>query len=221
VQSSWNVACIWLLCWLAPLPAFAESEDSCKGKLYAWPATAQTLHLSWQGEIADPIAECLQVEFDKAREGVGRVVLYLDSQGGYLPAMERAIATLQKIRKTHLLDTVVAHGRKCWSACVPVFLTGKRRSAALASTWLFHEVGVTAQEGGSRFKTVDRARSDRLFRDYYLAAGVSEAWLERLYIVIPHSNYWQTGQNLWDDKSGIITHPMDNLVPRGTERPKY
>jgi hypothetical protein len=149
------------------------------------------------------------------------VVLHLDSEGGYLTATERAIATLRKIRETHLLETVVSHGRKCWSACVPVFLAGKRRSAALTSTWLFHEVGVFAQEGGSRFKTVDRATSDRVFSDYFLAAGVSEAWLKRLYIVIPHSDYWQTGQNLWDDKSGIITHPMDNLVPRNTNRPKY
>lgn len=186
-----------------------------------WPNTAPTLYLSWTGTIADPMAECIRAQFDKVRGTTTRVVLELDSEGGYLPAAEDAIATLRKIRRTHLLVTVVSRGRKCWSACVPVFLTGKRRHAALASTWLFHEVSAWAQEGSSRYKTVDRAVSDRVFRDYFLAAGVSEQWLKRLYIVIPHANYWQTGQNLWEDKSGIITYPLDNLVPRNTERPKY
>jgi hypothetical protein len=81
---------------------------------------------------------------------------------------------------------------------------------------MFHEVWSKDSNGSAM---VDRARSDRVFNDYFLAAGVSEAWLKRLYLLIPHSDYWQTGQNLWEDKSGIITHPLDNLVPNYTERP--
>lgn len=164
---------------------------------------------------------CIEAEFGKAAGAVRRVALSLDSEGGYLPQMERAVAVLKKIRKTHLLDTVVSHGKRCWSACVPVFLTGKNRYGALTSTWLFHEVGKWSNQHGHRSYTVDRTKTDRLFQDYFLPAGVSQAWLTRLYLLIPHSDYWQTGQNLWENKSGIITHPIDNLVPRGTERRIY
>jgi hypothetical protein len=177
--------------------------------------------LEWTGKIAEPMADCVEAEFNKVSGGVSWVVLSLHSPGGYLPATERVVAALGKIRRTHHLDTVVRHGAMCWSACVPVFLTGKRRFGALTSTWLFHEVGTWAYAGQHRYHTVDRALSDRVFRDYFLSAGVSEAWLTRLYIVIPHADYWQTGQSLWDDKSGVITHPLDNLVPRKNERPKY
>jgi hypothetical protein len=160
---------------------------------------------------------CIQAEFDKARGSVSSVQLNLNSEGGYLPAVEHTVAVLRKIRETHHLETIVYYGSRCWSACVPVFLAGKRRYGALTSTWLFHEVGVWSRAG----PTVDRTLSDRVLREYFVKAGVSEAWLKRLYIVIPHTDYWQTGQNLWDDKSGIITHKLDNLVPRSTERQIY
>jgi hypothetical protein len=39
--------------------------------------------------------------------------------------------------------------------------------------------------------------------------------------MVQHSDYWQTGQNLWESKSGIITDPIDNHVPRRTERLRY
>ena len=60
-----------------------------------------------------------------------------------------------------------------------------------------------------------------MLEDYYVPAGVSETWLNQLRIMIQHSDYWQTGQNLWESNSWIITDPIDNLVPRRTERLKY
>jgi hypothetical protein len=180
--------------------------------------TLPQLVLSWAGPIADPMAECIQAEFHKVADMTYRVRLYLDSEGGSLPATERVVAVLGKIRKTHVLDTVVLHGKKCWSACVAVFLAGKHRSAALASTWLFHEV---AWDQGKEGVTVDRGSTDRFFREYFLSAGVSEAWLKNLYGRIVESDYWQTGQSLWDDKSGIITHPLDSTVSRKIRRTRW
>ena len=68
---------------------------------------------------------------------------------------------------------------------------------------------------------VDRAITERIFEDYFLPAGVSETWLNNLRVMVQHSDYWQTGQNLWESKSGIITDPIDNHVPRRTERLRY
>jgi hypothetical protein len=168
------------------------------------------------------MSECIWAEFEKARAQVTlrAVLLTLDSPGGYIPMMERTISVLRKVRKTHRLDTMVHRGKTCGSACIPVFLAGQRRRGALVSSWVFHEVGRWMDEEGKRL-TTNRALTERVFEDYYLPAGVSEDWLKRLRPLIQHADYWQTGQNLWDDKSGIITHPIGNLSPRGTERRIY
>jgi hypothetical protein len=68
---------------------------------------------------------------------------------------------------------------------------------------------------------VDRAVTRRVFEQYFPEAGVSEGWLNRLRVLIQHSDYWQTGEDLWEDKSGIITDPLDNHAPRGTEQQRF
>ena len=68
---------------------------------------------------------------------------------------------------------------------------------------------------------IDRTVTERVFQDYFEPAGVSEKWRNHLRIMVQHSDYWQTGQDLWEDKSGIITDVLDNLVPRGAEQQKF
>ena len=91
---------------------------------------------------------------------------------------------------------------------------------ALTSSWLFHEVGLWT-DPARRNLTTDREKTERVLQDYVLPVGVSETSLKRLRPLIQHSDYWQTGQNLWEDKSGIISHPIENLAPRSTERRIY
>jgi hypothetical protein len=188
---------------------------SCNAQLQAY-VNSDTLYLSWKGPIQGPMSVCIWSEVEKVRATTRAVLLSLDSPGCEMPTMEQTISVLRKVRKTHHLDTMVHRGKTCGSACVPVFLAGRRRWGALTSTWVFHEVTWMNQE--RKPVTTDRALTERMFQDYFLAAGVSERWLRRLRPRIQHSDYWQTGQNLWEDKSGIITHPIDNLTPRGTER---
>ena len=64
----------------------------------------------------------------------------------------------------------------------------------------------------------DRARVSGLF----LASGSeSERWLNHLRIMVQPSDYWQTGENLWVEQSGIITDARDNLGPRGVEQQRF
>jgi hypothetical protein len=218
VRRSWLLGLAWASLVGISTQVVAEPTSACKGKLYVAPNTTPQLVLLWAGQIADPMTECIRDEFDKVADKVYRVRLYLDSEGGSTPTTDRVIAMLGKIRKTHVLDTVVLHGRKCWSACVAVFLAGKNRSAALASTWLFHEIAWDQDKEGV---TVDRKSTERFYGEYFLSAGVSAAWLKDLYGRIAESDYWQTGQSLWDDKSGIITHPLDNKVSRKIRRTRW
>jgi hypothetical protein len=163
---------------------------------------------------------CILAEFEKSRATVRRVIIKLESNGGSMAAAERAIAVLKEIRRTHHLDTMVPPGGRCASACIPVFLAGERRFGALTSSWCFHEIGRWAGKERKQL-TTDRTLTERIFQEYYLPAGVSATWLARLRPIIQHSDYWQTGQNLWEDKSGIITDPIGNLHARGTERQIY
>ena len=206
----------------ATIPLRADAPVTCGRSLVAASDSvrAEMLRLSWSGTITDPMSECILGEFEKAKSKTRRVVLNLDSKGGDLGAADRTIAALKKIRETHYLETMVSQGGTCGSACIPVFLAGERRWGALTSSWLFHEVGrwIDPQR---RNLTTDREKTERVFQEYFLPAGVSEAWLKRLRPLIQHSDYWQTGQNLWEDKSGVITHPIGNLTPRSTERRIY
>jgi hypothetical protein len=160
------------------------------------------------------------LQFEKAKSQVGAVHFQISSCGGDAKEMERTVGLLRSIKKTHTLETIVDRGGLCASACVPVFLQGNRRWGALTSPWVFHEAWRWADRHRADVR-VDRTVTERLFQDYFEPAGVSEKWLNHLRIMVQQSDYWQTGEDLWADKSGIITDPLDNLVPQGTESQRY
>jgi hypothetical protein len=200
----------------------ANASDPCgKGKLIAHrDQEEQTLFLQWSGAIEAPMHERIAAEFDTAKRSLKEVILALSSCGGSMRELDEVTKVLRRIREKHRLATWVGPGSVCASACVPLFLQGQRRSGALTSSWLFHEVGSVSARDGSRVR-VDRARTEMIYQDYFRAAGVSEAWLNQLRMRVQHANYWQTGENLWEEKSGIITHPIENLQPRGSEESRY
>ncbi len=183
-------------------------------------ARAGTLYLRWTGTISNPLYKSIALQFEKAKQGVRTVLLQISSCGGDRAEMERTISLLRHIKKTHTLETIVDRGEICASACIAIFLQGQRRWGALTSSWLFHEVWHWADKSRNEAR-VDRVVTERLFQDYYLPAGVSEKWLGHLRIMIQHSDYWQTGENLWEDNSGIITDPLENLVPRDVMQQRF
>ena len=184
--------------------------------------TAQpgTLYLRWTGEIGAEFYKSIAFELEKTKKHARRVLLNISSCGGEREVMERTIRLLRHIKRTHTLETIVDRGETCASACVFIFLQGQRRWGALTSSWLFHEVSRWGDWSMTRLR-VNRVLTGRLFEDYFPQAGVSEVWLNRLRVMIQHSDYWQTGENLWEEKSGVITDPLDNHVARGTEQQRF
>ena len=138
--------------------------------------------------------------------------------------MQKTVEVLRKIKQTHQLTTVVQRGATCASACIPIFLQGTVRAAALSSTWMLHQVR-TLNLADAAADTVafhvDLAATEAWFADYFVPAGVSKRWLRRTRQKIKTGDYWQTGQNLWDSKSGIVTRPLGNLQRRDKEDRKY
>jgi hypothetical protein len=180
------------------------------------------LRLNWSGTVNEGMAPTIAAEFEANKRRAVSVELSLQSCGGRTDYMAEVIGVLHHIKTTHKLTTVVERGATCASACIPIFLASDRRTAALSSLWFFHRswrhqlVGgvdgvTTAVPGGSSLK--------RFLEQYYASAGVSRSWLAGLKDIIEkNGGYWQTGRDLWNDKSGIITETIGDIQPQETRQ---
>jgi hypothetical protein len=97
---------------------------------------------------------------------------------------------------------VVFRGKLCASMCILIFLQGHGRRAARANLWIFHEARPVADK---RRQANRHGGEWRLFRKYYLPAGVSMNWLKRIALMIKEA-LWQTGGDLISAKTGIIMY---------------
>jgi Clp protease len=170
-----------------------------------------TLYIEWSEPIVAGTADDLRAALGKYVTASDRVVLFLDSAGGQVEEGDRVIELLNEIKQGHQLITVVLHGKLCASMCIPIFLQGEDRLAARASLWIFHEA---AQRQANGQQGTDMAETWRLFRKYYLPAGVSMNWLKGIAPMINEANLWQTGGDLISAKAGIIMHTLGDRTER-------
>ncbi len=194
-----------VICCLA-VGAGARAEDPCEeGKLVSAQVNDQTLYLHWTGTVRYEMHRRIQEKFDPVKSHVKAVVLRLSSCGGSAEAMKRAIDVLRRIKQTHNLLTVVWRGGTCASACIPIFLQGSRRTAARTSIWLFHEAsrhGPDLKDRSTIADVTDAAETEEMVKTFE-TAGVSKRWLKYLRSKIRSAEWWQTGSDLWESKSGI------------------
>lgn len=98
--------------------------------------------------------------------------------------------------------------------CVPIFLQGKYRLAAGSTLWLFHDATTATNQERTTFK-IDAEEMLRLFRRYYLEAGVSPDWVRQaLGKLAGVRNYFQSALGLVIAKSGIIADLIDDVSER-------
>jgi hypothetical protein len=178
-----------------------------------------TLHLHYTGPVVQGMADALARTFETNRGQSHRVVLRISSPGGSVDEGERVIDLLRRIRATHKLDTEVLHGDICASMCVPIYLQGERRVAARVTSWLFHRVTRTLNEGDSTRLQELAGASKRLHDLYYIPAGVNAAFLSEVQSRTDGHDFWQTGADLVARGTGIVTSLIEDLIPRlGAER---
>ena len=210
-----------MMVWLG---AQAQAGDPCSDAYPFGITIERTLFILWTGKIRSGMEVGIKIDFENAKDEVDRVVLILSFCGGDGYGMQKTVDLLRKIKRTHHLSTVVERGGTCASACIPIFLQGTVRAAALSSVWMLHQVRTLnlaeATKDTIAFR-VDLAATEADFSKYFIPAGVSKRWLRRMRQKIKTGDYWQTGQNLWDSKSGIVTRPLGNLQQRDREDRKY
>ncbi len=156
-------------------------------------------------------------EFDAHKLRTKSVELSLQSCGGRTDYMAEVIGVLRHIKTTHKLTTVVERGATCASACIPIFLASDRRTAALEQLVVLPSLMASSTRGRRRRghnRGARRSSLTRFLEQYYASAGVSQRWLAGLKDIIEKSaGYWQTGRDLWEDKSGIITETIGDIQP--------
>ena len=163
-----SVAILAIAVLLATQVRPASAEEAGQGRLRIKGPTSgsNTVVMAWHGEIAAPMAAQISEAFEARKASATRFVLLLDSGGGSVAEGERAIDVLRRIKQTHELMTAVAHGHKCGSMCVFIFVQGHERVAALTSAWLFHEVS-RMDPNTKRIIDLNRPRWEQLIDKYF------------------------------------------------------
>ena len=102
--------------------------------------------------------------------------------------------------------------------CAPSATLGAASSSGTASA---RQAGRPAGDSGKKRK--DMEETLRLFRKYYVPAGVSMDWLKSIAPIIKKANLLQSGGDLISAKSGIIMYLAGELdrtgQPNGPARP--
>jgi len=163
-----------------------------------------TFVIKWTGTIEAPITKDIETAILKFSAHKKNAILDISSPGGSVTEGAHLIEILRQFKKNHKLSSIVQRGGMCASMCVPIFLQGDHRVAARASTWMFH--------GARKWYTTipDDQETDKNLI-YFREAGVSEAWLQSIlpYMRQP-GEYWQTGGELFDSKSGLFDKALEN-----------
>jgi len=167
------------------------------------------LVMVWKGIIGKGMSEQVRAAFDKAKDKTTAVVLRIDSPGGSVAEGERVIAVLQDIKRTHKLITSVAAGKRCGSMCVFIYVQGQKRLAAPASLWLFHEVSHMDHAHRS-VVSLDRDRWLALVDKYWVPAGVSQAWIDKVKAHAVETDVWESGSDLLREGANLIQRPLSD-----------
>ena len=189
-------------------------SDNFKGDLSIRNAdsSGDVLAVHWDGRIAPPLLRKLDRALGAHGSGKRRLVLSLNSPGGWVVYGKRVIKRLRALRASYAVDTVVERGMRCASMCVDVFLQGQNRFAHPDARFMIHEVGarsaLTNKKGTLSVEEIQK-RTERNLQDHFVPAGVRPEWLAKLHERIRDRDLRLTARELVDEKSGIVTRLLE------------
>ena len=178
----------------------------------------RTVLVRYQGPIDHPMAGNLE-EIGKQISGQHTaLILDLDSQGGTVAHATLVVEVLNQLRGKITIHTIVRNGRKCLSACIPVFMQGQRRQAGGASVWMFH--GACAP-----YSNVPSEKATQWYLELLASSGVSESFLCALKAKGAFSGpggFWMSGYELFhEQEAGIITELLPSWQPEPEISPPF
>ena len=175
----------------------------------------------WNGPVETPMLEKFEQAFAKRTDDPRRIVITLQSPGGYLEHGAKVIKFIKQMQKTHEVDTAVEAGRTCASMCVPIFLAGADRKAVPSAKFMFHEVSFDKSAAieqklreikrqspwvdvdALRKEIVVRATND-FFEEFLEPKGVNARWISEMRQNIRGRDVWRTAEELVRQGSGVV-----------------
>ena len=171
--------------------------------------------LGWSGPVQEPMSARIAAAFDRYRDDRRRLVLLLNSPGGSIQHGREVVAAIRA--RDRAIDTLVQKAGVCASMCVPIFLAGAERIADPEAYFMFHEASLSnsaretmkrqpfgADEAARIVNAIETHVTDHFFRNDIGIRGVNGVWLARMREKIQGRDVWMSGQQLVDERSGII-----------------
>jgi ATP-dependent protease ClpP protease subunit len=166
------------------------------------------LVLGWRGEVRAPMALRFAEAFETRGDDASRIIVELNSPGGQIAQGREVIELIERMKKTHEVDTRVLPKEFCFSMCVPIFLQGERRIAARSSLFMFHEpmtYDAVTDEVVKRPAFERNYDTEQFYRRYLANSPMSPEWGERLKDEWRGKEIWKTGEELVEEGSNIVT----------------
>jgi ATP-dependent protease ClpP protease subunit len=162
----------------------------------------------WDKAVEAPMAWRFREAYKAAKARTDRIVIVLDSPGGALTEGRSVIEEIERMKRTHRVETRVPAGATCASMCVPIFLAGQKRVASPGARFMFHEpstVDYFTDEKAGKPAFEQRMDAERFFERYFERSPMDAAWREKLREAWKGRDVWKTGEDLVVEKSGVVT----------------
>jgi Clp protease len=187
-----------LQAWLAPPGAVRDERAGASGVLQISEQPEQVV-LTWVGRVDGSMARQFDSALRTHRYDERSFVVVLNSAGGEVRAGVDVIKGLGTLSKARSVETTVAGGGICASMCVPIYMTGNRRTAHAEARFMFHE----ARE--ARIRRTNDEVTDYLFYNHMSYEGIDDSWLQRTRRSIQGGkDVWHTGKQLFDERTGVV-----------------
>lgn len=168
----------------------------------------ETLIFTWRAQVEAPMARRFEEAWREWGDTGSRIIIDLHSPGGAVAEGEQVIRTIDRMKRTHIVDTRVRGRRACYSMCVPIFLQGEERYAAPNARFMFHEPTAYDFYTGERVNepAYERERaSRRFFNRYFVNSPMDAAWRDKLAIEWKGRDVFYSGRELVEQNSNIVT----------------
>ncbi|MEO0880085.1 MAG: ATP-dependent Clp protease proteolytic subunit, partial [Pseudomonadota bacterium] len=135
------------------------------------------------------------------------VIIDLHSPGGSVSEGRAVIEAIERIRRTHTVETRVGPISFCASMCVPIYLQGSVRRAAPSARFMFHEPSSRDAITGERVDTPEfeqRWASRQFVARYFEDSEMDPAWREKLVTEWRGRDIWKTGRELVDERANVV-----------------
>lgn len=163
--------------------------------------------LSWSDDIDVPMAKRFEEAFNQYANKTGKFIIDLNSGGGSLREGRLVIEAIDRMKRSHEIETRVGFYASCLSMCVPIYLQGDKRIASAHSSWMFHQPIAVDPITGDHLEIPAAERAAlgaAFFNAYFENSDMNEFWRKNLEREWVGKDVWRSGQQLVDENANIV-----------------